>query len=88
MFSKIFLSIVVVLALGACTKKAETSTHAGREFTVDKLFTVDDCTVYRFSDAGYQRYFAKCKNSANTSWSESCGKGCTSTYEVPTQNVN
>lgn len=62
----------VVMVLGGCGKQAESSTAAGVEFRVDKLFTVDGCTVYRFRDAGYYRYFTNC--SGSTDWTERSGK--------------
>ncbi len=38
----------------------------GSSVTVDKMFVVDDCTVYRFDDSGKERYFARCHNSSVT----------------------
>lgn len=61
-------------------KQAETSTKAGTEFVVDKLFTVDNCTVYRFLDGGRLRYFTNCKGT--TEWTESCGKNCTNSVGI------
>ena len=69
------LTFAAVIALAGCAKPAETSTPVGREFVVDKLFTHEDCTVYRFYDGGSARYFTNC--SGSTSWKESCGKNCT-----------
>ena len=71
---KLFIFMTAVL-LSACTKPPETSTAVGLEFVVDKLFTHEGCTVYRFVDGGYPRYFTNC--SGSVSWSEFCGKGCT-----------
>jgi hypothetical protein len=71
---KTILALFVVALVG-CSKPAETSTAVGREFVVDKLFTHEGCTVYRFEDAGSKRYFTNC--SGSTAWSESCGKNCT-----------
>ena len=71
---KYILALMAVVALTACSKQAETSTQVGREFVVDKLFTHDGCTVYRFEDGGSRRYFTNC--SGSTSWRESCGKNC------------
>lgn len=54
--------------LTACTPIAPvTTTHPAEnpEATVDKLFTVDGCTVYRFQD-GYSRYFVRCLPPAST----------------------
>lgn len=70
--------ILIILAaalLAGCSKPAETSTAVGTEFVVDKLFTHEGCTVYRFSDGGNKRYYTNCQGS--TSWQENCGKNCT-----------
>lgn len=72
--------IISLIAIVGCTKQAESTVAVGLEFKVDKLFTVDGCTVYRFTDGGYNRYFTNCHGSA--SWNESCGKNCTRTVEI------
>lgn len=61
-----------LLALAGCGKPAESSVRAGSDFKVDKLFTVDGCTVYRFSDAGHWRYFTNC--SGSTAYTNTVGK--------------
>jgi hypothetical protein len=71
---KTLLIILAVIALAGCSKRAEISTSVGADFVVDRLFTHEGCTVYRFSDGGYSRYFTNCSGSA--SWRESCGKNC------------
>ena len=71
---KALLAVLALTVLAGCSKPAETSTAVGVEFTVDKLFTHEGCTVYRFYDGG-TRYFTNCQGS--TSWTEQCGKGCT-----------
>ena len=80
----IILTSVVVL-LG-CQKPAESSASAGVDFRIDRLFTHDGCTLYRFKDAGDLRYFSRCDgaDSAEVSWHESCGKGCSRQMSVPT----
>lgn len=72
---KLLIAVLAVAALTACSKQAETSTAVGVDFQVDKLFTHEGCTVYRFSDGGHNRYFTNCSGSTN--WTESCGKNCT-----------
>ena len=72
---KKILILAAILALSGCGKPAETSTSVGREFVVDKLFTHEGCTVYRFTDHGNPRYFTNC--SGSTTWREGCGKNCT-----------
>lgn len=71
---KALLAVLALAALAGCNKPAETSTAVGREFVVDKLFTHEGCTVYRFEDGGNKRYFTNCNGSMN--WRESCGKNC------------
>lgn len=57
-------------------------------FNVEKLFTNDGCSVYRFHDAGYYRYYSKCSGSTSSdtsySYSESCGKNCTREVKTST----
>lgn len=77
------------LVLAACGKPAEHSAPAGVGFNVDRLFTHEGCTVYRFGDAGEYRYFTKCDGAASSSssWSETrpCGKSqCRDAREIPT----
>ena len=79
------------LLLAGCEKKpAEetSSTGVGGKFRVERLFTHEGCTVYRFEDY-YTRYFARCDGAASSGveWSESCGKSCTRPVTVPTGSV-
>lgn len=67
------LIILAMALLAGCGKPAETSTAVGAEFVVDKLFTHEGCTVYRFSDGGNARYYTNC---GSTAWTRQCGKGC------------
>lgn len=76
---KTLLAILAIAVLSGCSKPAETRTAVGREFVVDKLFTHEGCTVYRFYDGG-TRYFTNCSGSTN--WQESCGKNCTRNMNV------
>jgi hypothetical protein len=66
--------IALVALLAGCSKQAETSTAVGAEFVVDKLFTHEGCTVYRFYDGGTTRYYTNC---GSTVWTRDCGKNCT-----------
>jgi hypothetical protein len=65
--------------LSACEKDPESTRNAGKGFDVEKLFTVDNCTVYRFYDARTV-YFTNCNGS--TQWQEGCGKACTEDVNV------
>lgn len=73
------LGIAAMVLLTGCAREAERSESAGREFTVDTLFTKEGCTVYRFYDAGYYRYFTNC--SGSTMSTISTGSGKTQHYE-------
>ena len=86
----IFYVMIAALAVAGCSKAPEYSSPAGREFVVDTLFTHEGCTMYRFSDGGYPRYFAKCDGDsvmAQTEWREGCGKNCVRQSEIITNNV-
>jgi hypothetical protein len=75
-------------ALAGCTKAAETSSAAGLDFKVDRLFTHEGCTAYRFADEGRFRYYTRCDGAqAATTWSEYCGKNCTRSVDVPTYTI-
>ena len=66
------------LMLVACTEPAESTASASNpNVSVEKLLTVDDCTVYRFKDGGYNRYFSSCKTGrSEVTYQENCGKNC------------
>ena len=77
------LLVVAALAL-SCERKAErTSPTSNAEFQIERLFTHDGCTVYRFADGNY-RYFVKCAagERATVEWQEPCGKGCTRDVQI------
>jgi len=46
------LGILLLATLAGCQGEAESTTRAGADFKVDRLFQVDGCTVYRFHDGG------------------------------------
>lgn len=84
----VFLAATVVFAVWAIsfhdlrTPPIATTPTNNAAIPVDKLFTHEGCTVYRFRDAGYSHYYAKCAGgtaSTDTAYSETCGKGCSKT---------
>lgn len=84
MISRSLIVAAAVLALAACDKTPERSTHVGAQFQVDRLFTHEGCTVYRFEDGGRNRYYANCSGNVTTSWAENCGKNCTTEVMITT----
>lgn len=70
---KTLLAVLALTVIAGCSKPAETSTAVGAEFVVDRLFTHEGCTVYRFYDGGNARYYTNC---GSTAWTQQCGKGC------------
>jgi hypothetical protein len=58
----------------------ELSQPVGHGYEVERLFTHEGCTVYRFMERGGYRYFTNC--SGSTSWTQSCGKNCSRPVEV------
>ena len=84
MNKKIMLALAALAMVAGCEKPAESGAHTVAGFTVERLFTHDGCTVYRFRDY-HPRYFTRCDGIAaqsTTTWQESCGKSCTRPVEV------
>ena len=85
----ITMASLVLLAGCQSDRAPEASAAVGVGYQVDRLFTHDGCTVYRFVDSSYNRYFTRCDGAASSevSWSEShqCGKTqCQRPVSVPT----
>ena len=73
---------VPISVLGAYNQNRLFIANAGNvNYNVSKLFTYEGCSVYRFED-GWARYkyFTNC--SGTTSWTEYCGKSCTTQESV------
>lgn len=83
---KILTILAACAVVAGCTKPAETTAQAGADggFTVERLFTHEGCTAYRFKDGGTRVYYTKCGVDSDTSYSrqQSCGKGCTTTRRI------
>lgn len=75
-FSLLEVAMVAIsVALLACGKKAEgIAQTTNSDVKVEKLFSVDGCTVYRFEDWGRYHYFSNCDGSI--SHTVNCGKNC------------
>lgn len=59
--------LVALLTLTACDAGIpESSTTTPGGYSVTRLFTQDECTVYRFFDMGRYRYFTNCGGSTYT----------------------
>lgn len=76
----IISAITALILLVGCTRTPESAVQVNGQFQVDKLFTYEGCTVFRFEDASYFRYYTDCKGT--TSGNQSCGKGCTQRTDV------
>ena len=73
-----FVIALSCLLLVACTEPAESTVASSNgNIPVEKLFNVDGCTVYRFQDGGYNRYFSNCKSGhSEVTYQRNCGKNC------------
>lgn len=82
------IKIVTLLALLAgCAKDPINSTISDNpNVIVDKLFTHDGCSVYRFQDNGYTHYFTNC-NSTRYAKSKMCGKTTCTEYKTISNGV-
>lgn len=79
------LVVAGVVMLTGCEKAAEAEVITGAEndFRVDRLFTVDGCTAYRFYDHGRAIYYTDCKGMSV--WTTSNGK-TTTKHQVATNS--
>lgn len=81
---RVFL-MAAVIALVGCTKDPiSTAGSDNPAVTIDKMFTHDGVTVYRFVDNGRAVYFSSPSSSLTYSHSEACGKGCTRSVTTQT----
>lgn len=77
------MALALALALCSCTNTpVATEQTSNTNMTADKLFTINGCTVYRFTDNGSYHYFTDCRGS--TSSRIFCGKGCYRPDEIQT----
>ena len=74
--------LLASVALVGCQKQAEEMQHKG-EFKVEKLFTFEGCSVYRFRD-DRTVYYTNCNGSTHSTYN--CGKGCSRDDVVSTTN--
>ena len=67
--SKALIGVLIAIAtLTGCEKASESTVvvGVGSDFKVDRLFTVDGCTAYRFYDNGRAIYYTNCKGATNS----------------------
>lgn len=67
------LIALAAIMLSGCEKKAVERTEQIGSWQVEKLFTVDGCSVYRFQD-GRDVYFSNCPGQAQYEYSVQAGK--------------
>nr|DAF69406.1 MAG TPA: protein of unknown function DUF4884 [Caudoviricetes sp.] len=59
--------IAAMIVLTGCEKAPEVQIQSG-EFNVERLFTVDGCTAYRFRDSGRAVYYTNCHGSTQSEY--------------------
>ncbi len=59
--------IAAMIALTGCEKAPEVQIQSG-EFNVERLFTVDGCTAYRFRDSYRAIYYTNCNGSTQSEY--------------------
>lgn len=68
-----FMVTLAALALTGCEKKAVEKTEHSGDWEVEKLFTVDGCSVYRFYDGNWI-YYSSCNGRTQYEYTTSTGK--------------
>lgn len=76
---KLLIIFAVAFLTGCYADPVSTSGTNNPNVPVSLLFEHDGCRVYRFTDAGRERYFANCPSTTTVSshHMQPCGKGCT-----------
>jgi uncharacterized lipoprotein YehR (DUF1307 family) len=84
----ILVASLLTVGLAGCSREpVNRQATDNSNIEVDRLFTKDGCTVYRFYD-NRSVYFVKCNGGdSQTQYSYSCGKNCITTDNVATANV-
>ncbi len=78
---KLFILLILFVSVSGCNQNNQGSPanisgqQPQTDFEVVKLFTQDNCSVYRFSDGGYPRYYVNCSGVIFGNTRYSCGKG-------------
>lgn len=74
----ILIAALSAISLTGCGATPVSSEHTSNGIEVQKLFTKDNCTVYKFFDGNIRSvYYADCASSVTLSQERSCGKNCT-----------
>lgn len=77
--------VAATLLLAGCTNDNDPvsrSSTDNSQIPIDKMFTHEGCTIYRFDDAGHYHYWADCRGSVSST--QTCGRNCTHEDGVPT----
>lgn len=82
---KNLLLVFLCLGIVSCAKKSEhtETVGPGKEYQVERLFTYEGCTVYRFQDVGRFIHYTNCNG--QTTYRHTCGKNCEHDENVETQ---
>lgn len=80
---RILILLAVLLSSGCDNRPVSVNSTNNPEIQIEKLFTHEGCTVYRFRD-GSTHYFTDCRGSVSET--HTCGKGCVRESEVPTND--
>lgn len=65
----------IVLLTGCIEDPVATDATDNAAMTVDRLFTHDGCSVYRFWDAGHLHYYTDCSGGTDAGHSETQSTG-------------
>ncbi len=86
----VVLCMLSILVAGCANDKPSTTSREVAKGSVDLLFTHDGVRVYRFGDGGRYHYYAVPYGggaSTFSTWSENCGKNCTTTLTDEIQTL-
>ena len=75
MFKRVLAVLSLLVVAGCDRPPLESRVSSNPLYQVDKLFSHDGCTIYRFRDGLHNIYYAVCQDGkVQTSWNQSAGK--------------
>lgn len=86
----ILVLFLICLATGCMKEPENVLETTNSNFNVSKLFTHENCTIFRFVDGGHLHYYVNCQDAILNQNAIYCGIGCVNTeYDtIPTKRCN
>jgi hypothetical protein len=78
-YTKLIAASFALMVAGCDKEPIRSEQTINAEIRADLLTVIDGCKIWRFTDGGHRRYFARCHDGSrgvSAEWDENCGKAC------------